>query len=108
MNARGIYTVFGKKWTADRITEILSNEKYIGDAVLQKQYVNNHIEKKLMRNKGELPMYYAECTHEAIINRETFEKAQEVVSAVKEMLRELAKRMYERKATEEAKSVFNT
>lgn len=84
LNARGIYTVFGKKWSANRITEILSNEKYIGDAVLQKRYVNNYIEKKLVRNKGELPKYYAEGTHEAIIDRETFEKAQEVVRAVKE------------------------
>ncbi len=84
LNSRGIYTVFGNNWTARRITEILSNEKYIGDAVLQKKYVNNHIEKKLVSNKGELPMYYAEGTHEAIIDRETFEKAQEVVSAVKE------------------------
>ena len=83
LNSRGIYTVFGKKWTASRITEMLSNEKYIGDAVLQKRYVNNHIEKKLVRNKGELPKYYAEGTHEAIIDRETFEKAQEVVRAVK-------------------------
>lgn len=84
LNARGLYTIFGKKWTACRITEILINEKYIGDSMLQKKYVNNHIDKKLLKNKGELPMYYAEDTHEAIIDKETFEKAQEVVRAVKE------------------------
>jgi len=84
LNARGVCTVFGKKWTAVRISEILSNEKYIGDAVLQKRYVNNHIEKRLVKNNGELPMYYAEGSHEAIIDRETFEKAQEVIRAARE------------------------
>ncbi len=38
--------------------------------------LNNHIEKKLLINKGELPTYYAEGTHEAIIDKETFAKAQ--------------------------------
>lgn len=84
LNKRGICTVFGKKWTASRIAEILSNEKYIGDSLLQKKYVNNHIEKTPVRNRGELPMYYAEGTHEAIIDRETFEKAQTVLNAAKE------------------------
>ena len=84
LNARGLYTVFGNKWSACRITEILSNEKYIGDAILQKGYVNNHIEKKTVKNNGELPMYYAEGTHEAIIDKETFEQAQAVVRAVRE------------------------
>ena len=84
LNTRGISTYFGKKWTARRITEILSNEKYIGDAVLQKSYVNNHMEKKIVKNNGEIPMYYAEGTHEAIVDKETFEKAQSVVKAVRE------------------------
>ena len=84
LNKRGILTIFGNKWTACRITQILTNEKYIGDALLQKKYVNNHIEKKLLINKGELPMYYAEGTHEAIIDKETFAKAQEIVRYWKE------------------------
>ena len=84
LNTRGISTYFGKKWTARCITEILSNEKYIGDAVLQKSYVNNHMEKKIVKNNGEIPMYYAEGTHEAIVEKETFEKAQSVVKAVRE------------------------
>ena len=84
LNARGILTAFGNKWTACRITEILRNEKYIGNAVLQKKYVNNHIEKKTVKNHGELPMYYAEGTHEAIIDRDTFDRAQAVVAANRE------------------------
>lgn len=55
----------------------LSNEKYLGNALLQKRYRNNHIEKKLVANRGELPMYYAEGTHEPIIDAATFEQAQE-------------------------------
>ena len=55
----------------------LSNEKYLGNALLQKKYRNNHIDKKLMPNRGELPMYYAEGTHEPIIDQVTFNKAQE-------------------------------
>jgi site-specific DNA recombinase len=61
------------------IRDILSCEKYIGDAALQKKYVNNHIEKKLVKNNGELPMYYAEGTHEPIIDRSTFEMAQDIL-----------------------------
>lgn len=47
-------------------------------------YVNNHMEKKIVKNNGEIPMYYAEGTHEAIVDKETFEKAQSVVKAVRE------------------------
>ena len=43
-----------------RVREILENEKYTGNTLLQKTYVNNHLEKKKVRNSGELPMYYAE------------------------------------------------
>lgn len=79
LNKRGIKTAFGNKWHQSRIRDILSCEKYIGDAVLQKKYVNNHIEKKLVKNNGELPMYYAEGTHEPIIDRDTFERAQDIL-----------------------------
>lgn len=84
LNERKIYSTFGKKWTAHRITVILSCEKYIGDALLQKYYVNNHIEKKALKNTGQLPMFYAEGTHEPIIDKETYEKAQRVLALAKE------------------------
>ncbi|NLB56261.1 MAG: recombinase family protein, partial [Lentisphaerae bacterium] len=79
LNKRGIKTAFGNTWHQSRIRDILSCEKYIGDAVLQKKYVNNHIEKKLVKNNGKLPMYYAEGTHKPIIDRSTFEKAQDIL-----------------------------
>lgn len=82
MNENGITGVFGGKWTPERIRVILSNEKYTGDALLQKHFRNNHIEKKKTRNNGELPMYYAANTHDAIIDKDTFEKAREVLEAI--------------------------
>lgn len=77
LNARGYRGALGGKWCAERMRNTLSNEKYLGNALLQKRYRNNHIEKKLVANKGKLPMYYAEGTHEPIIDQATFDKAQE-------------------------------
>lgn len=76
---RCVPTMTDGEWSALRIREILSNEKYTGNALLQKSYINNHIEKKKCINNGELPMYYAEQTHPAIIDIETFRKAQEIL-----------------------------
>ena len=64
LNARGEYGTFGGKWIAPHIRNILSNEKYTGNALLQKTYINNHLEKKACVNNGELPRYYATNTHE--------------------------------------------
>lgn len=77
LNVRGHKGALGGTWCATRIRDTLSNEKYLGNALLQKQYRNNHIEKKLLPNRGELPMYFAEGTHEPIIDQATFDKAQE-------------------------------
>ena len=77
LDARGYKGTLGGKWCPERMRNTLSNEKYLGNALLQKRYRNNHIEKKLVPNKGELPMYYAAGTHEPIIDQATFDKAQE-------------------------------
>lgn len=79
LNARGSTCKLGGKWCAPRIRETVANEKYTGNAMLQKRYRNNHLEKKLLRNTGELPMFYAEGTHPAIIDMDTFEAAQVVL-----------------------------
>lgn len=72
LNDRGITGVNGGKWKSARISDLLGNEKYCGNALLQKTFRNNHIDKKECRNKGELPRYYAEDTHEGIIDEELF------------------------------------
>jgi len=66
-------------WKSERVIEILRNEKYTGRALLQKKYVADHLTKRLVRNKGTLPMYYADDTHPAIIDVQTFERAQAVM-----------------------------
>ena len=79
LNKRGVSGALGGKWCAQRIREIAGNEKYTGNAMLQKHYRNNHLEKKKCRNTGELPMYYAEETHPAIIDEDTFNTAQVIL-----------------------------
>ena len=84
LNERGVTCALGGKWCAQRIKETVSNEKYIGNALLQKTFRNNHLEKKQLPNNGELPMFYAEETHPAIIDKDTFEAAQVAVKMKRE------------------------
>ncbi len=74
-----VATVLSGDWNGERVIAILKNEKYTGNALLQKKYVADHLTKKLVWNKGQLPQYYAKDTHPAIIDTETFEKAQVVM-----------------------------
>lgn len=67
----------GGTWTSERVAELLKNEKYIGDSLLQKKHVLDHLKKLLVKNKGELPQYYVEDSHPAIIDRDDFRKVQE-------------------------------
>ena len=76
LKKREVPTFLGGEWKASRVFEILRNEKYTGNALLQKTFINNHIEKKKIVNRGELPRYFAEGTHPAIIDDETYRKAQ--------------------------------
>lgn len=80
LSEMGIKKLRGGVWNAERVLEILKNEKYTGNALLQKKYVKDHLSKVLVFNKGILPKYYAEGTHPAIIDIETFQKAQEIIS----------------------------
>lgn len=56
------------KWNHSTIISILKNEKYKGDALLQKSYVENFLTHKLVKNNGEVPQYYVEGSHPAIID----------------------------------------
>lgn len=77
----GIPTARGKtNWSSARVQSILTNEKYKGDALLQKTYIVDCISKKSKKNNGELPMYYVENNHPAIIDRRMFDKVQEEIS----------------------------
>jgi len=54
-----------------------ANEKYIGDAILQKTYVVDFITKKSKKNNGEIPQYYVTGNHEGIIPKDIFNRVQE-------------------------------
>ena len=84
LNSRKIPLELGGRWTAQSIRNLLSNEKYTGNALLQKYFRNNHLEKKKIQNTGELPQFYAEDTHPAIIDMDTFQKARELLRQMKE------------------------
>ena len=65
-----------KKWCESTVLSILTNEKYKGDALLQKTFTVDFLTKKTKVNEGEVPQYYVEGNHEAIIPPKEFEEVQ--------------------------------
>ena len=81
LTEEGIPTVTGKKqWHDNIIKSILTNEKYKGDALLQKNYTVDFLTKKKKKNNGEVQQYYIEGDHEAIIPPETFDAVQRMIA----------------------------
>lgn len=77
LTKRGIPSPYGKsKWHQGTVRSMLSNEKYKGDALLQKQFTVDFLQKKMKKNEGEVPQYYVEGNHEAIISPEVFDLVQ--------------------------------
>ena len=77
LEADGVLNGAGhEKWYESNIKQILTNEKYIGDALLQKTCTVSILEKKRVKNDGALPKYYVEGCHEAIISRDIFLQVQ--------------------------------
>ena len=66
-----------KKWYSTTIQSILTNEKYKGDALLQKGYTVDFLTKKKKKNEGEVPQYYVKNSHQAIISAEIYDMVQE-------------------------------
>ena len=64
-------------WHTSTINKILRNEKYIGDALLQKTYTTDFLNKTRVKNNGLVPQYYVEDNHEAIIPKEIYLQVQE-------------------------------
>ena len=78
LTADGIKTAAGNDyWLASTLKKILTNEKYIGDALLQKTVTTDFLTKKRVVNKGIVPQYYVEGSHEAIIPRALFMQVKE-------------------------------
>ena len=85
INEMGIPTRQGNLWTNPRIREILTNEKYKGSALLQKRFTVDFLTKKTKVNEGEVPQYYIEESHTAIISPEEFEEVQAEISRRKKL-----------------------
>ena len=76
LNRQGIPTREGTPWYVSKIHYILTNEKYVGDSLLQKKYTSNALSHERKRNKGELPRYYLHDSHQGLVSRECFEVIQ--------------------------------
>ncbi len=77
LTAEHILTPGGKTiWRDSTVRSILQNEKYKGDALLQKVFTTDFLSKKKKKNEGEVPQYYVEGNHEAIISPEVFSMVQ--------------------------------
>lgn len=78
LKSQNIKTPTGKStnWTKNTVTSILTNEKYKGDALLQKTFTDNYLEHSVVKNTGQIPQYYVENSHPAIIDRDMWEQVQ--------------------------------
>lgn len=76
LNEEGVPTVTGAKWHEASVRDILKNEKYKGDVMLQKTFTENHLSKKKKRNKGEADSFYIKENHSPIVTREMWEAVQ--------------------------------
>lgn len=81
----GVLTANGKsKWRPQRISYILTNEKYIGDTLLQKSFSTSGFPFKRVKNRGEEDRFYVKDTHVPIINKEQFQSVSELIADRKE------------------------
>lgn len=86
LTKEGIPTPRGKaKWQNTTVESILTNEKYKGSAILQKKFTVDFLSKKVKLNEGELPQYYVENSHPAIIDGREWDMVQTEMKRRKSM-----------------------
>ena len=76
LNENGIEPPKGTEWNRNSVKRMLTNEKYVGDLLLQKSFTIDHINKKQIENRGQLPQYYVEDNHEGILSRQIYNDIQ--------------------------------
>lgn len=77
LNDEGVSRRYGKdKWYESTVHYILNNERYMGDALLQKSYTTETLPFKRKMNHGELPKYYVENSNPPIVSREIYQAVQ--------------------------------
>ncbi len=85
LTENGVSTPSGKtKWQVSTVESILTNEKYKGDAILQKTFTVDFLTKRKKVNEGEVPQYYVENSHPAIIEPDVFDMVQFEIKRRKE------------------------
>lgn len=80
LNEQGFPNRCGQQWRPNLVDSVLRSEKYVGDMLLQKYYTDDHLNKKTLVNRGQLPMAYVQNAHEPIIDRQTFECVQQEIA----------------------------
>ena len=76
LNEEGILTQQGYTWHQSAVRRVLRNYAYTGNLLLQTKFRENHLTKRTLVNRGELPQYHAENTHEPIIDIDTYNLVQ--------------------------------
>ena len=95
LESKGLLTARGNAtWNESLIKSILTNEKYVGDVLMQKTFTADCITHKVVKNHGERAMYLVTDHHEPIIDRDTYNRVQQ----------ELARRSSKRKVNDKAKT----
>jgi DNA invertase Pin-like site-specific DNA recombinase len=80
LDAENIPTKYGGCWRTKSLSAMLHNEKYVGDVMMQKTYTVDHLSHRQAKNdQTVVPSYYVKDHHEAIVDRQTFERAQTIL-----------------------------
>ena len=79
LNKKGKTTVMGNEWTANSVRNILRNEKYCGDVLMQKTFTVDYLTHKTKKNEGERDQFYIADHHDAIVSRAVWDKTQELL-----------------------------
>lgn len=79
LNGLGLKTVYGNDWSGNSVRNILRNEKYCGDVLMQKTITVDYLSHVSKPNEGEAEQYYIADHHDAIVSREMWDKAQELL-----------------------------
>ena len=81
LTSMGVLTPAGRtKWSVSTVRRILSNEKYKGEALLQKTFTVDYLTKEVRKNNGEVPSVRVRNSHEPIIEPEVFDRVQEILA----------------------------
>jgi len=81
LDRKGVKPKYASKWSRSTIMQIIANNNYTGDLILQKTFRDNHLTKRKVINTGEMNQYMVKNNHEAIISHELFAEAEKVRKA---------------------------